>query len=260
MTNDAFFRQKLTNIMTIINELRQFDTWLGAHANEDVSAEVAHIHNELNVKFVAFYEHLRDTDHMTPQQRAEIEPLLSELIAVSEDLIRKNNAFANNASLLIRILNAIKTLPATGGAGTPAMRQVTQTLGRLDAIVIQEAEQVAAEIRTELSEEAKKMQLAHAEWAYIQKIATELKQALDLLKNAERLTGLPGRNNLMSAETLLKATEGDINIAITYVKDAIQADVLEEGVASNAAKKLNDIYRKLISEANGIKSAKGWGP
>ena len=257
MTNDAFFRQKLTNIMTIINELRQFDTWLGAHANEDVSAEVAHIHNELNVKFVAFYEHLRDTDHMTPQQRAEIEPLLSELIAVSEDLIRKNNAFANNASLLIRILNAIKTLPATGGAGTPAMRQVTQTLERLDAIDIQEAEQVAAGKRTGMAEEAKKMQLAHAEWAKIQEIAVELKQALGLLKNAER-GGNVGQSNLTSAETLLLSTENSINSVTAQVRNAILMNVLESGVASNAARKLNDIYKKLIFEADRIKSEKGW--
>ena len=262
MTNDVKLREFREQIREVLTAVRIYET--RAPTPAELNAEAQNFMQDFPAmqRWIAFLR----TDPPDQQQKAAAVQMINLLIVSLEQLAQHANARGHPLERVIfsfiSELRQVENIGATGagGAGTPAMRQVTQTLERLDAIVIQEAEQVAAEIRTELSEEAKKMQLAHAEWAYIQKIATELKQALDLLKNAERLTGLPGRNNLMSAETLLKATEGDINIAITYVKDAIQADVLEEGVASNAAKKLNDIYRKLISEANGIKSAKGWGP
>ncbi len=259
MTTDAFFRQKLANIRTIIAGLRQFDGWLATHPGEDVSAEVAHMHNELNVKFETLYEHLRSQDQMTPQQKAEIEPLLNELTAVLEDLIRKNNTFAGNAGLLIRILNATKGLPATGagGAGTPAVQQAARMLENLDSIITKQAEQVAQEIKEELSEEARALTLEHAAWIKVAAVIGKLQTInADLITAEQHKDSSVATASLKTALGMLSILGIDLTSIETQIRSALSMNKRAETVAKKAADQLKAIQGQLNIEAARINQAR----
>lgn len=130
-------------------------------------------------------------------------------------------------------------------------------LEKIDSSILKEAEAVAAELKAEMSKEAKELQLEQVAWKDVQIIISELKQVLNHLRHAEK-GGPAGKKNLESAETLIASLATKLTDAERRIKAAISLDVAEKKIAKNAAKQLYDIHSKVSKIAATIRSKKGW--
>lgn len=125
---------------------------------------------------------------------------------------------------------------------------IEKALAKLDFIVLRESETVAAELRKNLSKQAKKMQFEELAWKEMQRIIGDLMGLQERLRIAES-GGLVGHNNLILAEKKIEDLDTDLKTASKYIKDAISMDEQEKRLAKDAAEKLARIHSQLSARA-----------
>jgi len=139
----------------------------------------------------------------------------------------------------------------------PWARRQEQVLAQVDGVIIREATQIENWLKNKLSKEAQAMAFEVTAWNEIKQIINGLKGVLTHLKISES-GGPVGKTNHGQAEALLSGLVGALSNANANIEKAVSMDAQEIKIAKAAAKQLNDIHSKLITEAARITLAKGW--
>lgn len=133
----------------------------------------------------------------------------------------------------------------------------TVILARLDAMIIKEAEQIEAELKEELSEEAKTLHLEQTAWTEVTRVILQLRTALEYLV-AARNAGGSGKPQLLAAEGILTAEVSKIAAIEAQIITAIKMDAHAKNIAKKIVTELKKMHDALQIEASKIKTAKSW--
>lgn len=134
-------------------------------------------------------------------------------------------------------------------------RRQAKILESLDKMILQKSEDVATELRTELSREARNLKFKEDAWMRVQAIIKSLKEIIGDLKSAEK-GGEKGGEALIRAESLLGSLSSSISTIDSDIFAAISMDAAEEKVAKDVVKKLADAHTQLKFHAVRIRDYK----